>query len=423
MNFRLAPPAVIRSKSNRMFSIPIDSLTFEQVSSFCQLRPREGLILDYKLDFPRRLDKTIASFANTYGGHVLIGVDETATGEPVLPVAGVPLQAGLRERVVATALGAIYPPVYPEVKVIEFQSSGAMSPDRALIVIRVHESDSSAHAVDGGKSVYLRVDNISDHFTRQATVEEIEWLLNKRQKPLRLKERLLSEARRRASNYLVAYRTQARLSTAEPRGKYILWTVPAFPRSELASPAQLLQLSRTWRLRVANFDFPVGQAGPIADGVRHPLSPVRNYLYTEVNRFGLIYTEIGFTGEGEAFTEAIVSSLVASLTVASLRFAVGLYEALGFFGLMDFHLDVSPTLNRYLYVPGRFGGGEHLADFRTLENTISLGFTSSVKEVRESLIDRAKQCYREFFWAFGIDLDDAAASSHFVSYNIEGEQA
>jgi len=401
-----------------MFSIPIDSLTFEQVNSFCQPRPREGPTLDYKLDFPRRLDKTIASFANTYGGHVLIGIDETVTGEPVLPIAGVPLETGLRERVVATALDAIYPPVYPEVKVIEFQSSGATSPDRALIVVRVYESDSSAHAVDGGKSVYLRVDNISDHFTRQATVEEVEWLLNKRQKPLHLKERLLGEARRRASNYLVTYRSARRLSTAEPRGKYILWTVPAFPRRELASPAQLMQLSRTWRLRVASFDFPIGEAVPIADGVRHPLSPVRNYWYTEVNRFGLIYTEIGFTGEGEAFTEAIVSSLVASLTVASLRFAVGLYETLGFFGLMDFHLDVAPTLNRYLCMPERFGEGEHLTDCRTLENTISLGFTSSVKEVRESLVERAKQTYREFFWAFGIDLDDATASGHFARYNI-----
>jgi hypothetical protein len=401
-----------------MFSIPIDSLTFEQVDSFCQARPREGLILDYKLDFPRRLDKTIASFANTYGGHVLIGIDETATGEPVLPIAGVPLQSGLRERVVATALDAIYPPVYPEVKVIEFQSPSATSPDRAVIVVRVHESAASAHAVDAGKSVYLRVDNLSDHFTRQATVEEIEWLLNKRQKPLHLKERLLSEAMRRASNYLVTYRTARRVSTAEPRGKYVLWTVPAFPRSELASPAQLIQMSRSWRLRVASFDFPIGQAVPIADGVRHPLSPVRNYWYTEVNRFGLIYTEIGFTGEGEEFTEAIVSSLVASLTVASLRFAVSLYETLGFFGLIDFHLDVAPTLNRYLYIPGRLGGGEHLVDGRTLENTISLGFTSSVKEVRGSLIERAKQIYREFFWAFGIDLDDATASAHFGAYQI-----
>jgi Putative DNA-binding domain len=185
-----------------MFATPTDALTFDDVQNFCRARPREGVTLDYKVDFPKRLDKTIAAFANTYGGYILIGVDETATGEPVLPIAGVPLVGGLRERVVATALDAILPPVNPEVKVVEFKSPGATSPDRAVVVVRVHESDDSAHAVDNGKMVYLRVDNISDHFIRQATISEVEWLLNKRRRPLELKEQLLSEARKRAANYL-----------------------------------------------------------------------------------------------------------------------------------------------------------------------------------------------------------------------------
>src|SRR5437899_914097 len=258
-----------------MFSIPIDDLAFQDVNNFCQTRLREGLILDYKLDFPKRLDKTIASFANTYGGHILIGVGETPTGEPVLPIAGVPLQPGLRESVVAKALDAIYPPVYPEVRVVEFQAPGAQTPDRAVVVVRVHESEVSAHAVDGGTSVYLRVDNISDQFTRRATTDEIAWFLNKRQRSIELKDRLLREAERRASNYVISYRTAKQLSTEEPKGRYVLWTVPTFPRSELASPQRLLQLSRRqgWKQHTGHFEFPVGSASPIADGIRHPPSP------------------------------------------------------------------------------------------------------------------------------------------------------
>lgn len=400
-----------------MFSIPIDSIDFADVDNFCQARPREGLILDYKLDFPARLEKTIASFANTYGGHILIGVDETPTGEPVLPIAGIPLQPGLRERVVAKALDAIYPPVYPEVHVVEFQSPGTTSSDRAVIVVRVHESDASAHAVDGGRSVYLRVDNISDHFIRQATVEEIEWLSNKRKKPLELKERLLREARQRASNYLPIYRSLRQLPTTEPRGKYILWTVPSFPRNELASPERLLDMSRTWQVQVASFQFPSGTAMPIADGVRHPSSPLMNYWYTEVNRFGLVYTEIGFTGRGQEFSDAIVCSVVASLMVASLRFAVNFYETLGYFGLVDFHFNVTPTLNRYPYVLGAIGG-DHLTEYRTLENTISSGFSSPVKEIRDSLMERVRTGYRQFFWAFGLRLDDVTTLGHFAQFGI-----
>ncbi|MGP0017644.1 MAG: helix-turn-helix domain-containing protein [Candidatus Sulfotelmatobacter sp.] len=400
-----------------MFSVPIDNLTWNDVNSFCQARPREGLILDYKLDFPRRLDKTIASFANTYGGHVLIGVDETVTGEPVLPVAGVPLQEGLRERVVAIALGSIYPPVYPEVRVVEFRSSDAVvAPDRAVIVIRVHESDAGAHAVDGGKSVYLRVDNISDQFTRQATIEEMEWLLNKRQKSVDLKERLLREAIRRAANHLPTYRAAGRLPTDEPRGKYILWTVPTFPRAELTSPQRLLALSRTWRVRVANFSFPTGDAEPIAGGVRHPRTPVMNYWYTEVNRFGLVYTEIGFTGRGGEHRDAITCDLIATLMVANLRFSMNLYESIGYFGLVDFHFDVAPTLNRYPFLSIALEG--HLTENRSLEDRVSLAFTSSVKEIRDSLVQRSREKYREFMWAFGLDVSDGEASGHFTSFGI-----
>ena len=144
---------------------------------------------------------------------------------------------------------------------------------------------------------------------------------------------------------------------------------------------------------------------------------MRNYWYTEVNRFGLIYTEIGFTGEDEQFTDAIVCSLVAYLVVASIRFALNLYEACAYFGLVDFHFDVTPTRNRYPYIPNWITGG-HLTENRTLEDTITLGFTAPVKHIRESLMERARESYREFLWAFGLNVDDAAASGHFGSFQV-----
>ena len=110
-----------------MFSLPLDQLEPTHIEDFCRAGPREGIILDFKLAFPRHLDKSIAAFANTYGGHILIGVDEHADGTPVLPIDGVPLERGLRERVVSIALQAISPPVYPEVKVVEFKSNPALA--------------------------------------------------------------------------------------------------------------------------------------------------------------------------------------------------------------------------------------------------------------------------------------------------------
>jgi len=401
-----------------MFSIPIDSLTFQDVTNFCQTRAREGLVLDYKVDFPKNLDKAIASFANTYGGHILIGVNETPTGEPVLPIVGVAAHPGLRERVVATALQAITPPIYPEVRVLEFQSPVANTTnDRAVVVVRVHESEDGAHAIDGGTSVYLRVDNISSHFTRKATIEEVGWLINKRQKSLALKNQLIETAQGRARSSVIAWRTARRLSTQEPPGTFVLYTVPKFPRSELGSPQDLLQFSRSqhWKQHLHALEFPLGTAVPIADGIRHPDSHRWAYWFTEVNRFGLIYTQVGFTPVPLDQKEAINCATVARLLVAGLRFSINMYEnMLGYYGLVDFHFSVSPTRNHYPFVSEL----EIYSDSRSLDDRITVEFSGSVKEIRDSLADRAKESYQEFLWAFGLNADNAAASNHFRLFGI-----
>jgi Putative DNA-binding domain len=88
-------------------------------------------------------------FANTYGGTILISVDETSTGAAVLPVHGLDLRPGLREHVLQIALDNIYPPLVPDVHVIPIKSSATIAAaDRAVIVVRVHESDDAPHAVE-----------------------------------------------------------------------------------------------------------------------------------------------------------------------------------------------------------------------------------------------------------------------------------
>ena len=85
-------------------------------------------------------EKAFVTMANTYGGLILIGVEETIPGTGVAPVKGLPLVPGLRERVIQIGINAIYPPVIPDVRVVEFKSSDtAPNPDRAVVVIRVDE--------------------------------------------------------------------------------------------------------------------------------------------------------------------------------------------------------------------------------------------------------------------------------------------
>jgi predicted HTH transcriptional regulator len=186
--------------------INIESIAFKKIGDieqFLNSGVREGTLLEFKKQFPSRLEKSISSMANTYGGLILIGVEETATGGAIVPVKGVALEPGLRERVIAIGLNAIYPPIIPDVRVVEFKSDDALeNPDRAVVSIRVDESEEGGHAVDGRTAVYIRADNVSDPI-RKATIDELEWFQHKREKAIVRKsgyEKTLNVMRRVFSN-------------------------------------------------------------------------------------------------------------------------------------------------------------------------------------------------------------------------------
>ena len=89
-------------------------ITFADIDQFCKSMQPEGARLDYKgIAFPKDLAKTIAAFANTLGGLIILGVDANKnTNMPIWPPdAGMPMDAGLSERVVSVAQQAIFPPV------------------------------------------------------------------------------------------------------------------------------------------------------------------------------------------------------------------------------------------------------------------------------------------------------------------------
>ena len=59
-----------------MFTKPIDEITFEDVESFCK-EWSESVRVEYKreLNVKKHIPKVVSSFANTYGGIFLIGVE------------------------------------------------------------------------------------------------------------------------------------------------------------------------------------------------------------------------------------------------------------------------------------------------------------------------------------------------------------
>lgn len=274
-----------------IYTTPIDQINWAAVEAFCAQGVVEGTYLDYKIDFPNDLARTIAAMANTLGGIIIIGVDEQADGKPVLPIAGVALQPGVAEKVTNTVLDSLTPPVFPEVAVCP-DGSGT----RAVVVIRIPQSPESPHAIRSNTRVYLRTGNRSKP-EDLATLEQIGWLQGRRAKAVDLREHIFGEAVKRSDiAFGFVNRSQGIriLASGVQPTNLILRVVPHFPGHYFRTPPELAALFRKIRVRDyygTDHEFPIGttNASLLQDAafVHHQKgeSEARQY-YTELSVFG-----------------------------------------------------------------------------------------------------------------------------------------
>ncbi len=353
--------------------------------------------------------------ANTYGGVILIGVQEATTGAGVVPVKGLTLEPGLRERVIQIGVNAIYPPVIPEVRVVEFKSSDTVSePDRAVVVIRVDESEEGGHAVDGRTAVYVRTDNVSGRM-RKATVDELEWFQNKREKSRREKSRILENAQRHAQLFLQRLREKHSLPTSYPKGRFAFWTVPAFPRAVVATPKKLYNETKQLLVPMSSgvvSSFPTGSPWPISEGVYWANELNRDYCFTEIQQQGLIYSEFGFWWDDAATSAQAVffPAAAASLLRAATVFARALYGRFGYLGPVDFHFRLGGVRDRQISLPHySFQGIKMMDDITEVRCRIS------TSDDEGTVVASWKRMLKDLYWAFGVDAADNVVDKDFLT--------
>ena len=115
------------------FDLPLSAIDGAALESFLAERLSEGVNLDYKRELADSVYETIAAMANTYGGIILVGVDEDKSVDPALPVlppCGV--KRGDRERLINRAYTLLQPPFVLDVKAVQV-SSGSQ-----VLVVRVN---------------------------------------------------------------------------------------------------------------------------------------------------------------------------------------------------------------------------------------------------------------------------------------------
>jgi Schlafen, AlbA_2 len=282
-----------------LFSSPLHSLEFRQIEEFCRTWP-EGVRVEYKRELAaRHIPKVVSSFANTVGGVWIIGVATNVDNCPVFPIRGFPRESGIEERITQACYQNLYPPLLPEIKIIDVPGAGG----NVVAVVQILESVEAPHAIENSTKVYIRT-NSTTEIIQLAEIDRIEYLLKRRQEPEQKREKLIEDMRGRSCVGPPSIRiiVSPRYPWRSILGKDVLLA----RLNELSHPGTYVNLRHFIRLVRGGF---------MSEEV-HPLVDQAAYHF-EVNLHGIIscYVTLGMDGP-RVFLDQIVNEIGRALNLA-----------------------------------------------------------------------------------------------------------
>lgn len=134
------------------FDKPLDEVEESDLCALIAEGVEEGVLLDYKADWidNKKLAKAVASFANTHGGHLIIGMAADKDRNAPHTLSGIPWEDGIKEKVGAICRSRISPAPVFRMKLIGL----SQRPDRCVLIVEVPESPQPPHYVNG--VIYVR---------------------------------------------------------------------------------------------------------------------------------------------------------------------------------------------------------------------------------------------------------------------------
>jgi hypothetical protein len=286
-----------------MFANPLFRLTPQDLEGLLADKPVENIRLEFKRDMPKKDEtlKKLSSFANTYGGFLIIGAEARSKDGRLLGFPGVDVSSGYKQTLVQWCFEKLSPPL--QVDVSDPIPAPGSDGGKVCYVVYVAESDLAPHFLNGRKGIYVRTNEFSSRFDSQlATSAELQEMFQRRQIISNRRLDLLRRARQRFSVF-----TERRYSELTGRKESIgcrfdLCIAPRFPTQRLCDHAKLYSIVTTKRLSWRQVGFPRTSGGGFVS--QHEsvigLRPGSSFSILEANVWGMVYyaTEIERTSKG-----------------------------------------------------------------------------------------------------------------------------
>ena len=384
-----------------LYTKSIQEITWEDIVLFCYQGIPENPTLDYKKDFPKNLQKSIAAFANTLGGLIIIGVDEDDQSKPILPIEGIENNRGLAERVTNIILTNISPPVFPEITVCENSDKS-----KVIVIIRIPQSHQSPHAINQNTQVYLRTNNRNTP-EELATIDKIYWLRDKRNNSLMLRHNLIEDAHKRFSRIILSKKEE--ITNTKHNSWLTILMAPFFPDKYYLSPPEIN--AQTYNLSV-NDVYLTRTKFPASDrdvgGTLFQNGTILNdyfnerAYYCEFNCFGLLFYKQNMysriTKSKESNNPTIRFDEVVARLYNYFELANNYYNFIGYKGHIFFYYKME-NIDKY---PLIFSNSQ----MNSIDDTIIVSKEYKIQELKNPSVGLYVDALQKLGWAYNISINE-----------------
>lgn len=399
-----------------IFTLPFQDIEWSTIEEFCNQYIPEGTFLDYKAQFPANLEKTISALANTFGGVILIGVEADNANKPITPIKGIEFQIGLSEKVISIILSHITPPFIPEIKVCQNSDK-----KKAIVFIRVAQSDITPHAISGNTEVYIRTNDIN-HPEKIASLDEVEWLNNKRNKSLELKNLLINQSKSRfdeMKSWSAMKNDDIYRSLNNQKNELEISILPIYPVNWYKSPNDLFNcfdkikiidnyLTCTY-FPPSNSSLTGHEINILQDGVFLIHNKGMRFFYTEINSYGLYYYKQCIDTFNKNNQDYIKTSELFNRIKSSFIFVSSYFKTIGYYGLIEINIRLEKITGSGLYYD--LGNNKEMIGFCP-DNDFIFKKNLLVQDIEGKLDDTLDSIFERIGWLFGQNLPKIELLKH-----------
>jgi len=406
-----------------IYATPISQLKTSDLDELLQEQAVENTRLEFKREVPEKDEtlKKLSSFANTFGGFVVIGAAAQSKDGRIESLPGVDEVPGYKQKIVDWCFKECNPPISVDV------SGPIPSPSKngkVCYVISVEESEIAPHFLNGRKGVWIRTNEFSGKYDAAlADEDELRHLLHRRQLTLDRRRSIIERARKRFGTYLST--TPSNLGKTTPAGALLeLCLVPRFPARQICKQEELSKFVRQVHYPAyRGVGFPRLEMGIMTQHesaiVRQPLTDVSLF---EANAWGMLFyvTKLDEKEYTKHLSGIHAYSFVGHLLLF-LRHANDLFRLIGLTGPILVEASLQAIRDcKWVYSTSIAEGFPSQGTTKLisgLDDAFGLSVPTTVENLREKPDDVAIELLRSIF--FSLNWSDLVVSQAKLEAVIE----